>query len=224
MLPPNSIPNQIYGYLKESILLNEIEAGEHLIESRLSKFFGVSRTPIREAFRRLEQDSLIERLPRGGVCVAHLNEGTLKEVLDIRLILEGYAAELTCKNITPEELHQLKGIIDRAEVFMSSSDTSSREKIHEIWKLNILFHDTILHATKNEQLIKILGYLRDTVQRFRILSHFDPESRMKSWREHKLMIECLEKKDKNALKMVWRQHLKDAAATAFKTIASRKRA
>ena len=88
--------------------------------------------------------------------------------------------------------------------------------------LNNIFHNTLLQATRNEQLIKILDQLRQMVQRFRILPHFDSETRTHSWQEHKLMIKHLEKRDKDALKALWRKHLENAANAAFKTLTSRK--
>jgi DNA-binding GntR family transcriptional regulator len=99
--PPNSISDQIYERLKKQILHGEIEPGERLMQNQVAENLRASRTPVREAFRRLEQDGLVERVPQGGVRVTSLDTETIQQVFGIRNVLEAYAIEMACDRITP---------------------------------------------------------------------------------------------------------------------------
>ena len=102
--PPNSISDQIYERLKQQILHGEIEPGERLMQNQVAETLKASRTPVREAFHRLEQDGLVERVPQGGVRVPRLELQIVQDVFGIRKVLEAYAIELACDRITVEEV------------------------------------------------------------------------------------------------------------------------
>jgi DNA-binding GntR family transcriptional regulator len=112
--PPNSISDQIYERLKQQILHGEIEPGERLMQIQVAESLKASRTPVREAFRRLEQDGLVERVPRGGVRVTRLELETIQDVFGIRKVLEAYAIELACDRITGDEIAALKRLMSQA--------------------------------------------------------------------------------------------------------------
>ena len=98
--PPKSISDQIYEHLKTSIFSGEIESGERLTQEKVAADLATSRTPIREAFRRLEQDGLIKRLPQGGVLVTTVDENAIDHILGFREALEVYGIELACDRIS----------------------------------------------------------------------------------------------------------------------------
>ena len=104
---PKTIAEQVYDLLKKRILYHEIMPGERLLEVALCESLKVSRTPVREAFRLLQQDGLVERIPQGGVQVTDLSLDDLKEVSALRTVLEVYAAELACEKISEEEIGKL---------------------------------------------------------------------------------------------------------------------
>ena len=97
LAPPNSISDQIYEYLKEKILYGDTEPGERLMQMQVAESLKASRTPVRDAFRRLVQDGLAERFPQGGIRVTSVDRETIKSVFGIRAVLEAYAIELACE-------------------------------------------------------------------------------------------------------------------------------
>lgn len=97
----------VFNTLRQAILKGELEPGERLMEIQLAERLGVSRTPIREAIRKLELEGLVLMIPRKGAEVAEISEKSLREVLEVRRSLEELAIELACQRITPEELTDL---------------------------------------------------------------------------------------------------------------------
>ena len=109
----------VFQTLRQAILRGELEPGERLMEIHLANRLGVSRTPIREAIRKLELEGLVVMIPRRGAIVASITEKDLKDVLEVRRTLEIMAGEIACERITPELLEQLKNTgheIGRAHV------------------------------------------------------------------------------------------------------------
>ena len=143
MEPRRTIIDQIYHQLLERIQLGEIESGERLIETQVAGSLDTSRTPVREAFRRLEQDGIVERLPQGGVRVAPVTMEMVSEIFSIRGVLEAFAIEKACEEIRSEDLLQLKVIETHARALIKSKDVGREEKIRQLFKLNTQFHDVI---------------------------------------------------------------------------------
>ena len=139
MKPPKSIPDQIYDYLMESIQTGEIMDGERLIETRVAEALQISRTPVREAFRRLEQDGIVERLPQGGVRVVPITSAMIEELFGIRGVLEAYAADLACERITPEAIEELERIKQLALSAIDNRDLPRDQKMKQLFELNTMF-------------------------------------------------------------------------------------
>ena len=94
----------VFNTLRQAILKGEMEPGERLMEIQLAQKLGVSRTPIREAIRKLELEGLVVMIPRKGAEVAHITEKDMRDVLEVRSTLEELAVELACKHVTPERV------------------------------------------------------------------------------------------------------------------------
>lgn len=167
--PPNSISDQIYEKIKERILHGNIEPGERLRQNQVAQALRASRTPVRDAFRRLEQDGLVERIPQGGVRVTPLDMETIKEVFGIRKVLEGYAVELACERITSVEISSLHALLAQARELLSAKKISPEKKISQLFQLNSEFHDIIYHASQNSYLMSMIDGLRNIVSRLRFL-------------------------------------------------------
>jgi DNA-binding GntR family transcriptional regulator len=216
--PPKSVSDQIYESLKERILLNDIQQGQRLIENEVAGTYSASRTPIREAFRRLEQDGLVEKIPNGGLRVTTVTALEIREIFGIRAVLEAYVGELACDNITPNLIRELHQISQNARQLLDSSNMNSQENLYELWKLNTLFHDTIYRATGSKHLIQLLNNLRDKLLRVRILTL--KKAKTEKWKEHKEIIKCLEKGDKQKLPELMKQHIKQSAESALEALDS----
>jgi len=218
IIPPKSISDQIYDVLKERILLGRIAPGERIIESTIAEELKTSRTPVREAFQRLVQDGLVERVLQGGVRVPLITPQMIKEIYGIRAVLEVYAVELACDNIDIETLQKLKEMALQARKVLGSPDANRPEGWIALWRINTAFHESICKAAGSEYLLKILSQLKDLVMRFRFLSL--RKTRIRAWDEHELIIRYLENKDKYQLKELMKAHIELAKADALKSLES----
>jgi GntR family transcriptional regulator, rspAB operon transcriptional repressor len=210
--PPNSISDQIYERLKQQILHGEIEPGERLMQNQVAENLKASRTPVREAFRRLEQDGLVERVPQGGVRVTRLDIEAIQEVFGIRNVLEAYAVELACGRITAEEIGLLKRLVNQAGELLSSGELGREPKIKRIFELNTQFHDIIYRASGNSYLIGMINSLRFIVGRLRFLGLRADSTWCRAWDEHAQLIGLLEKKDKESAARLLKTHLVNAVS------------
>jgi len=208
--PPNSIPDQICEYLLERIQTGEIESGDRLIETQVAESLETSRTPVREAFRRLEQGGIVERLPQGGVRVTPVTIETAEEIFGIRGLLEPYAIELACDRITSEDIQKLKQIRGLAEDLIGSTTIEKEEKIRRLFKLNTQFHDTIYMVTGSSYLVKLINELRDIVLRLRAMGLRRNGTWRVTWLEHGQLIEFLETRDKEKASELMKKHVQHA--------------
>ena len=152
----------VFNTLRRAILKGELEPGERLMEIALANKLGVSRTPIREAIRKLELEGLVVMIPRKGAEVARITEKDLRDVLEVRTSLEKLAIELACDRITEDDIHDLKlACKDFEESFGKDDLTTIAEK-------DVAFHDIIFRSTKNARLIQILNNLREQMYRYRL--------------------------------------------------------
>jgi DNA-binding GntR family transcriptional regulator len=218
IMPPKSVSDQIYEVLKERILLGKIAPGERMIAGTTAEALQTSRTPVREAFQRLVQDGLAERLLQGGVRVTMITPQMIKEIFGIRAVLEAYAVELACDNIDTETILKLKEMARQSRRLLSSPEANRPEGWIALWRLNTSFHETIYRAAGSEYLLKLLSQLKDLVMRFRFLSL--KKTRIRACDEHELMIKYLENKDKSKLKELMNAHIELAASDALKSLES----
>ena len=210
--PPNSISDQIYERIRQQILHGEIEPGERLMQNQVAENLRASRTPVREAFRRLEQDGLVERVPQGGVRVTRLDIEAIQEVFGIRNVLEAYAVELACGRITAEEIGALKQLVNQAGELLSSGELGRETKIKRLFELNSQFHDTIYRASGNSYLMGMINSLRFIVGRLRFLGLRADSTWSRAWDEHAQLIGLLEKKDKESAARLLKTHLVNAVS------------
>jgi DNA-binding GntR family transcriptional regulator len=216
IVPPKSISDQIYEVLKERILLGKITLGERIIESSIAEDLKTSRTPVREAFQRLVQDGLVERVPQGGVRVTVITPRTIREVFGIRAVLEVYAVELACENIEAETIIRLKELAQQARKLLSSPEANDPEGLIALWKINTSFHETIYRAAGSEHLLKLVDQLNSLVRRFRFLSM--RRARIRAWDQHERMITYLEEKNKAMLGKLMKAHVEEAASDTLRAV------
>ena len=208
--PPNSIPDQIYDYLLERIQIGEIQSGDRLIETQVAESFETSRTPVREAFRRLEQSGIVERLPQGGVRVTPVTIETAEEIFDIRGLLEPYAIGLACERITREDIQKIKQIEILAGDLIKSTTIEREEKIKQLFKLNTQFHDIIYLSTGSSYLVKLINDLRDIVLRLRAMGLRRNSAWRTAWQEHGQLIDFLETRNKEKAAELMKKHVEHA--------------
>ena len=189
----------VFQTLRQAILRGELEPGERLMEIHLADRLGVSRTPIREAIRKLELEGLVVMIPRRGAIVASITEKDLKDVLEVRRTLEVMAAEIACDRITPELLDELA---EAGEEFRKDSDDYT-----SLAAADVKFHDIIYAATDNQRLISILNNLREQMYRYRLEYLKDTHSHEKLDGEHQAIFENIRNGDKEAVCTMVGQHI-----------------
>lgn len=191
----------VFNTLRQAILRGEMEPGERLMEIQLAQKLGVSRTPIREAIRKLELEGLVVMIPRKGAEVAHITEKDMRDVLEVRCTLEELAVTLACKNVTDERISELRAANKVFEAAIISKD------VVNIVDADVQFHDIIYAMTDNARLIQIINKLREQMYRYRLEYVKDARTHSILISEHNDIIEQLSKKNVEDAKSVVRQHI-----------------
>ena len=191
----------VFQTLRQAILKGELQPGERLMEIKLAERLGVSRTPIREAIRKLELEGLVVMIPRKGAAVANITEKDTKDVLEVRRTLEMFAVEVACDRITPEQLEQLK---EAAKAFEASNGSMDLIRIAET---DMHFHEIIYEATHNERLVQMLNNLRENMYRYRIEYLKDPNYYNSLVAEHQEILDAVENGDKERARVCMRDHI-----------------
>ena len=153
---PQPLHSQIYTLLKKGLVEGEFNPGERIIETKLAKKYGVSRGPIREALRLLEQDNLVEQKDNH-LFVVQFSKQEVIEIYQCRKLLDAFAAELACRHITTKEIGILRDALEQTELARQSND--AEKVIH----YNTIFHETIVFASRNMVLISLLESLRNRI-------------------------------------------------------------
>ena len=197
----------VFNTLRQAILRGELKPGERLMEIQLANKLGVSRTPIREAIRKLELEGLVLMIPRKGAEVAEITEKSLKDVLEIRRALEDLAVRLACEKITKEDLKELKKAGDEFKKVLKSQD------ITEVAEADVRFHDVIYMATDNPKLIQLLNNFREQMYRFRVEYLKKDEVRPQLLAEHDEIIKYITEGNKEEASRVVTRHIENQALT-----------
>lgn len=191
----------VFNTLRQAILRGELKPGERLMEIQLANKLGVSRTPIREAIRKLELEGLVLMIPRRGAEVAEITEKNMHDVLEVRCALEELAGQLACDRMTEEGLEALKKAAKGFE------DSLEADDITKVAEADVAFHDVIYEATENERLIQLLNNLREQMYRYRIEYLKEKTFRPQLLAEHEAMIKSIEARDKARAVEITNQHI-----------------
>lgn len=197
----------VFHTLRAAIMRGDLKPGERLMELQLAAKLGVSRTPIREAIRMLEQEGLAITIPRKGAEVARMTEKDMEDVLQIRVTLEELAGRVACEKITPEELHQLEAAMKDFDEKTKTGD------LIEIAKADEIFHDIIYKAADNAQLMYLVGKLREKMYRYRVEYLKDESTYVTLVKEHKEIFYGLQNNDVEYVCTMIRQHLANQEIT-----------
>ncbi len=191
----------VFKTLRRGILTGELKPGERLMEIHLANRLGVSRTPIREAIRKLELEGLVTMVPRRGAEVANITEKNLKDVLEVRQALESLAIELACDRITDENKEGLKEKLDQVEHAVQTEDTGA------IASADVAFHDAIVEASGNTRLVQLVSNLGEQMYRYRFEYIKDVSKHSQIMSEHRTMYESIMEKDKEKAAQIVKTHI-----------------
>lgn len=202
----------VFNTLRQAILRGELKPGERLMEIQLANKLGVSRTPIREAMRKLELEGLVLMIPRKGAEVAEITEKSLRDVLEVRKVLEELSVQLACEKMTEEGIEELKVA---AALFKETLDSQDITKIAET---DVQFHDIIYAATDNPKLIQLLNNLREQMYRYRVEYLKRKEFHEQLLKEHEDIIETISNHRKAEASEIICQHINNQVGAVIDII------
>ena len=204
-----SLADQVFEHLEINILSGKYSKGETLTESKLSVELGVSRTPIREALRRLEQEHLIEEAPKG-VVVVGITEKDLDDIFAIRLKLEGHVAAMAAKNHTEDELAIVREALEFQEFYLDKNDPD------RIKSMDSRFHETIYKMSGSTIFYDVLEPLHKKILKYRKASVSNTSRAEASVAEHRAIYEALVARDSELASKRIVEHLNNAYQHSFK--------
>lgn len=173
--------------IRDMIVKGTLAPGERLFEDRLAEQLGVSRNPVREALRALEGTGLVEVIPRRGAYVSSLEPDRARQVLELRQVLEGYAAELAASHRTEDDLADMRDCIERGRTATEENDLVTAAGCHRE------FHMLIERASRNEFLEPTVAPLRHQTEM--VFSLLVQHRGVTGWDEHERMLEAIERQD-----------------------------
>lgn len=202
----------VFNTLRQAILKGELEPGERLMEIQLADRLGVSRTPIREAIRKLELEGLVLMIPRKGAEVAKISKKSLRDVLEVRRSLEELAIELAIQRITKEELQELTQAQEDFRLAVLTGDAMTIAETDEH------FHELIYIATDNSRLVQMLNNLREQMYRYRLEYIKDADKRQILVIEHDHILKEIREHRVAEAKVAIREHIDNQEITVSKNI------
>lgn len=194
-----------YAFLKEGILTGYFKRGQRIIERDIITLLSVSRTPLREALRKLEKETLLEHIPNKGCTVVGFSGQDISEIYELRKVLECFMIRTAASSASHSELQKLREeIVERKDTF---------EEEDSYWS----FHISLLELTKHRWLNTVLGQLEEYIERFHVLSFLRGGRKEQAYLEHLQIVDALLEGDADKAEALLKEHL-DKSYEAFKDI------
>lgn len=216
-LMTTSITAQVTNAIRKAIIKGEFKPGEKLSEISLSEFYKISRTPIREAFKQLEREGLVEIIPRVGTCVTKPTEKELAELFTMKEALEGLAARLLVEQGNIKAIEGIRKAVAQMEKAVETSD-------HNLYvEANSIFHEAILEGADNSKLNYTLNLLLNQIgySRYVYLTIEAPQRIEKSLQEHQAILQALLEGDSEKAEKAMREHVRASGSELQKEIAKK---
>lgn len=179
-----TLREKILETIRDAILKGSLRPGERVSEPELAERFGISRTPIREAFRQLESEGYLEVVPRKGAVVASLSERDIVEFYSIKSILEGHAARIAAERMSDRDVERLEAINTKLQQIAAAGDIKSFFRVHDE------FHELFIKVSGNDKLVELINQLVLKFNRLRLASLSQPGRMEISVQEHRKIIEA----------------------------------
>ena len=201
----SSLRGQVFNKIHEDIINGRYEPGDSLVETKLAKELGVSRTPIREAIRQLELEGLVMYIPNKGVYVTGISEQDIKDIYTIRSLIEGLAVKWAIERIQPKELKELEEIVELMEYYTIKGD------MEQVTKLDTTFHDGIYDACNSNVLKNTLRNLLRYIRKARLSSLRVPKRAHQALEEHKHILDAFTARDPERGERLMIEHISHAS-------------
>lgn len=199
--------DRAYEWIRDRILKGEFPAGFHLKEEHIAEEAQVSRTPVREALRRLGNDHFVKFQPNQGVFVATWDEDDLEAIFDLRTMVEGYLAYRAATRISPEAIAELEQCAEKMEDPVTGHGMAHR---HEHIELNRRFHSIIIEQAANSRVKAMLTWLAEIPMLLRTMERYSESDIGRSNEDHRALINAFRARDADAARSVMENHLRAA--------------
>lgn len=197
---PLTLRERIVDFIKDAVVSGRLKPGERVPEQEIAESFGISRTPIREAFRQLESEGFISVIARKGAVVSPITDKDVSEFYAIKSLLEGFAARTACDRLCAKEIKKLEGLNAGMERCAEKGDVKA------FFKLDSQFHDTFLKAAGNEKLCALIHHLVQQFERFRITAMSLPGRMQNSVRQHHAIVGAFKEKNADLVEKLVREN------------------
>jgi DNA-binding GntR family transcriptional regulator len=208
-----NLRDQTYDIIKNMIILREIEPGKKINEEHIAKEIQVSRTPIREALCRLENEGIVKIIPRRGAFVSDLTETNVREILLIREVLEGLVVRLAVENMDEKTLEKLRKALEK----VSTLPEKDRDLINYT-RSEVDFHALLLSASKNQMLKNMMEIVNAHLQIIRLRTVVIPERAQRTVKEHQQIFKAIETGDATSAEELMRKHVRSVREVALRNI------
>lgn len=204
--------DMVFDVLMNAIMRGQLSPGERLLEVQLAEEMGVSRTPVREAIRRLELEGFVVMLPRKGAYVAGLSIDDVENVYEIRTALETLAVRLAAQRMVDEDYRLLDELVERMQATWQEGDVDA-------WvKLDANFHELLYRFSRNDRLVQLMSNVMEQISRYRILSLANVEVRHNSLAEHQEVISALRLRDSEEAAAAAARHIENTKQSLVKML------
>jgi len=201
---PKGLTDWAYETIKELILTLKVAPGTQLQIEMLAEQMGVSRTPVREALLRLEQDGLTQIVPRVGVFVTGISKRDLEELYELRELLESRATEEASQRLTDDDLDHIDRLLEESKTAVKQGE------VEKFLETEIAFHQILTEGARNRRLISIMDSLRDLSYRWRIISLKSQENVRLTLIEHQGIAQALRQRDGPKAGKLMGDHIRSA--------------
>jgi DNA-binding GntR family transcriptional regulator len=199
-----SIVDIVTDFIRSNIIEGKFDLNEKISTREIAGELKISRTPIREAIRKLESEGLVELLPRKGFILKRYDIKKIEEIYEVRKILELHATELACKNISHKEINGIKETNEK----LTYTFREKRKDILELARLNKRYHFLIYQASRNEIICEMIENLWYRTSGLFIQMFTNPDQGKTTPQEHNNIIEALERRDTKKVVKLLDEHLK----------------
>jgi DNA-binding GntR family transcriptional regulator len=205
----NSRAEEAFAKLQDAIISGKLRPNQRLVEQQLSEEFGMSRTPLREAIRQLQQMGQLTVLPSGGVIVTEFSPQHIKDMFEVREALETMVIKLDCSRATDEQLAEAREYLDRA------AEAAAVRDINEYGRCNTAFHDTLLDACGNDKLITMVKTIRDQYYLRRLAMLMTDAELRRMIKQHYVIMDALSRRSEATAQRAFRELIRGIAKIAI---------
>lgn len=202
----SSAADRAYAAIRASILSGTFAPNARLKETELVKYCGVSRTPVREALRRLAAEDFVVITRNQGAQVKSWSHDDLDDLFALRALLEGHAAERAARRTSPEDLRRIAGAIEEMDRVLAS-DVPQEQQASEFLRLNRVVHETVWNASGSARLRRMLGHLVEQALMAHTAQRFSLARIAESHHHHQELLRALESRDPAWAEALMRSHI-----------------